>query len=123
MPLGIPKVPFRGPGDEEANWVDIYRLHRERLVFLGDEVNSENSNHVTNIMVFLTIENSKADIFFFLNSRGGGLGPGASLFDLIEALEPDVQTICMGVAASVASFLLSGGEATKRVALPHALRQ
>nr|QFV17995.1 ATP-dependent Clp protease proteolytic subunit [Nigella damascena] len=121
MPVGIPKVAFRLPGDEEPSWVDLYRLHRERLLFLGEKLKYDNSNHIMSLMVFLTMEDSRRDIFLLLNTPGGGLLQGASLFDLMQFLQPDIYTVCVGLAASIGSYLLAGGTATKRIAFPHAI--
>nr|YP_010734914.1 clp protease proteolytic subunit [Amorphophallus coaetaneus]WEI30163.1 clp protease proteolytic subunit [Amorphophallus coaetaneus] len=122
MPVGIPKVPFQGPEEEEANWVDIYnRLYRERLLFLGQEVDSEISNHLVGLMVYLSIEDKTRDHYLFINSPGGWVMPGIALYDIMQVVPPDVHTICMGLAASMGSFVLVGGEITKRLAFPHAV--
>nr|WNE39581.1 Clp protease proteolytic subunit [Amorphophallus albus] len=121
MPLGVPKVPFRSPGEEDAAWVDIYnRLYRERLLFLGQEVENEISNQIVGLMVYLSIEDKTRDLFLFINSPGGWVIPGIAIFDTMQFVPPDVHTICMGLAASMGSFILVGGEITKRLAFPHA---
>nr|QJF73131.1 ClpP [Iris loczyi] len=121
MPIGVPKVPFRSPGDEDAAWVDLYnRLHRERLLFLGQEVESEISNQLVGLMVYLSIEDNTRDLFLFINSPGGWVIPGIALYDTMQSVPPDVNTICMGFAASMGSFILVGGEIFKRIAYPHA---
>nr|QXO03194.1 clpP-like protease [Dossinia marmorata]QXO04832.1 clpP-like protease [Macodes petola]QXO04918.1 clpP-like protease [Macodes sanderiana] len=121
MPIGVPKVPFRSPGEEDAAWVDVYnRLHRERLLFLGQEVDSEISNQLVGIMVYLNIEDDTRDLFLFINSPGGWVISGISIYDTMQFVSPDVHTICMGLAASMGSFILVGGEITKRLAFPHA---
>nr|QXO04656.1 clpP-like protease [Hetaeria oblongifolia] len=121
MPIGIPKVPFRIPGDEDATWVDLYnRLYRERLLFLCQEVDSEISNQLVGIMVYLSIEDDTRDLFLFINSPGGGVLSGISIYDTMQLVLPDVNTICIGLAASMGSFILVGGEITKRLAFPHA---
>nr|QXO04746.1 clpP-like protease [Hetaeria youngsayei] len=121
MPIGIPKVPFRIPGDEDATWVDlINRLYRERLLFLCQEVDSEISNQLVGIMVYLSIEDDTRDLFLFINSPGGGVLSGISIYDTMQLVLPDVNTICIGLAASMGSFILVGGEITKRLAFPHA---
>nr|YP_010129957.1 ATP-dependent Clp protease proteolytic subunit [Amorphophallus titanum]QKJ80294.1 ATP-dependent Clp protease proteolytic subunit [Amorphophallus titanum] len=122
MPLGVPKVPFRSPGEEDATWVDVYnRLYRERLLFLGQEVDSEISNHIVGLMVYLSIEDKTKDLYLFINSPGGWVIPGIAIFDTMQFVPPDVHTICMGLAASMGSFILVGGEITKRLAFPHAV--
>ncbi|XP_022732785.1 uncharacterized protein LOC111286890 [Durio zibethinus] len=115
MPVGIPKVPFQVPGDNDASWVDIYnRIYRERLLFLGKELDIQTSNQLAGIMIYLSIESNSRDLFFFINSPGGGIVSGLSLFDTMQAVEPDVHTLAMGLTASIAAFLLVGGEITKR---------
>nr|YP_009431414.1 clp protease proteolytic subunit [Anthericum ramosum]ASW26849.1 clp protease proteolytic subunit [Anthericum ramosum] len=121
MPIGVPKVPFRIPGEEDASWVDVYnRLYRERLLFLGQEVDSEISNQLVGLMVFLSIEDDTKDLYLFINSPGGWVIPGMGIYDTMQLVTPDVHTICMGLAASMGSVILVGGEITKRLALPHA---
>nr|YP_009402553.1 clp protease proteolytic subunit [Pararchidendron pruinosum]APA33194.1 clp protease proteolytic subunit [Pararchidendron pruinosum]QIS96729.1 ATP-dependent Clp protease proteolytic subunit [Pararchidendron pruinosum]CUR08459.1 clpP1 [Pararchidendron pruinosum] len=121
MPVGVPKVPYRGPGDEEASWVDLYnRLYRQRALFLGQKVDSTISNQIMGLMVYLTLEDSTKDLYLFINSPGGWIVCGIALYDMMQAVQPDVQTVCIGLAASMASFILTGGEITKRIALPHA---
>nr|UEN67966.1 clp protease proteolytic subunit [Hibiscus coccineus]UEN68045.1 clp protease proteolytic subunit [Kosteletzkya pentacarpos] len=122
MPIGVPRVPFRNPGEEDAVWVDVNRLYRERLLFLGQEVDSEISNQLIGLMVYLSIENDTKDLFLFINSPGGWVIPGVAIYDTMQFVQPDVHTICMGLAASMGSFLLAGGEITKRLAFPHARR-
>nr|QIQ22817.1 clp protease proteolytic subunit [Cistanche salsa] len=121
MPIGVPKVPFRIPGEEEASWVDVYnRLYRARFLFLGQEIDSEISNQLAGLMIFLSIEDDTKDLYLFINSPGGGVIPGLGLFDTMQLVQPEINTICMGLAASMGSFILVGGEITKRLALPHA---
>nr|YP_010513754.1 ATP-dependent Clp protease proteolytic subunit [Tephrosia onobrychoides]UXL85325.1 ATP-dependent Clp protease proteolytic subunit [Tephrosia onobrychoides] len=121
MPIGVPKVCFRTPGDGNASWIDIYnRLYRERLLFLGQEVDSSISNQLIGIMLYLSIESYNKDLCLFINSPGGWVIPGLAIFDTMQYIEPDVQTVCMGLAASMGSFLLAAGKITKRLAFPHA---
>nr|YP_009264716.1 ATP-dependent Clp protease proteolytic subunit [Kostermanthus robustus]ANJ18988.1 ATP-dependent Clp protease proteolytic subunit [Kostermanthus robustus] len=120
MPVGVPKVPFRNPGEEDATWVDLNRLYRERLLFLGQDVDSEVSNQLIGLMVYLSIENQTKDLYLFINSPGGWVIPGIALYDTMQVVQPDVQTLCMGLAASMGSFILVGGTITKRLAFPHA---
>nr|WAJ49569.1 ATP-dependent Clp protease proteolytic subunit 1 [Crowea angustifolia var. platyphylla] len=120
MPIGVPKVPYRSPGDKHPSWVDINRLYRERLLFLGQIVERDISNHLIGIMVYLSIENETKDLYLFINSPGGWVIPGIAIYDTMQFVRPDVQTICMGLAASMGSFLLAAGASTKRLAFPHA---
>nr|YP_010287068.1 clp protease proteolytic subunit [Hydrocharis chevalieri]UKT61098.1 clp protease proteolytic subunit [Hydrocharis chevalieri] len=121
MPVGVPKVPFRMPGEEDATWVDLYnRLYRQRLLFLGQEIDAEVSNQLVGLMVFLSIEDNTRDISLLINSPGGGIIAGISIYDTMQLVLADVYTICIGLAASMASFILVGGEIYKRIAFPHA---
>nr|QKO00148.1 ATP-dependent Clp protease proteolytic subunit [Prunus emarginata] len=120
MPIGVPRVPFRSPGEEDALWIDVYRLYRERLLFLGQGVDSEISNQLIGLMVYLSIEDDTKDLYLFINSPGGWVIPGVAIYDTMQFVRPDIQTICMGLAASMGSFILVGGEITKRLAFPHA---
>nr|YP_009379286.1 clp protease proteolytic subunit [Champereia manillana]YP_010334523.1 clp protease proteolytic subunit [Lepionurus sylvestris]ARQ29986.1 clp protease proteolytic subunit [Champereia manillana]UNH90471.1 clp protease proteolytic subunit [Lepionurus sylvestris] len=121
MPIGVPRVPFRVPGEGYSTWVDIYnRLYRERLLFLGQAIDSDISNQLICLMVYLSIENDNKDFYLFINSPGGWVMPGIAVYDTMQFVRPDVQTICMGLAASMGSFLLVGGVITKRLAFPHA---
>nr|YP_009992892.1 ATP-dependent Clp protease proteolytic subunit [Gentiana delavayi]QNO34076.1 ATP-dependent Clp protease proteolytic subunit [Gentiana delavayi] len=120
MPIGVPKVPFRSPGEGDASWVDLNRLYRERLLFLGQAVDSEISNQLIGLMIYLSIEDDNKDLYLFINSPGGWIIPGVAIYDTMQFVRPDVHTICMGLAASMGSFILVGGEITKRLAFPHA---
>nr|YP_010488496.1 clp protease proteolytic subunit [Japanobotrychium lanuginosum]UAT96923.1 clp protease proteolytic subunit [Japanobotrychium lanuginosum] len=121
MPIGVPKVPFRLPGEEDAVWVDAYnRLYRERLLFLGQQVDDEIANQPIGIMMYLNGEDENKNMYSYINSPGGAVLPGISVYDAMQFVVPDVHTICMGLAASTGSSILTGGEVTKRIALPHA---
>nr|YP_010882265.1 ATP-dependent Clp protease proteolytic subunit [Morina nepalensis]WID87179.1 ATP-dependent Clp protease proteolytic subunit [Morina nepalensis] len=119
MPIGVPKIPFLIPGDEEGSWVDIYGLFRRRIIFLGQELDSAVSDQIIGIIVFLTMEDDTKDQYLLINSPGGSILGGLGIFDLMQALKPDFHTMALGVVASMASFILVGGTITKRVAFPH----
>ncbi|TYI35914.1 hypothetical protein ES332_A03G108600v1, partial [Gossypium tomentosum] len=102
------------------NFILINRLYRERLLFLGQEVDSEISNQLIGLMVYLSIEIDTKDLYLFINSPGGWVIPEVAIYDTMQFVQPDVYTICMGLAASMGSFLLAEGEITKRLAFPHA---
>lgn len=99
------------------------RLYRERLLFLGQHVDDEIANQLIGIMMYLNGEDESKDMYLYINSPGGAVLAGISVYDAMQFVVPDVHTICMGLAASMGSFILTGGEITKRIALPHALRQ
>nr|UGO88210.1 ATP-dependent Clp protease proteolytic subunit [Metagentiana rhodantha] len=109
MPIGVPKVPFRSSGERDGSWVDVNRLYRERLLFLGQGVDSEISNQLIGLMIYLSIEDDNKDLYLFINSPGGWVIPGVAIYDTMQFVRPDVHTICMGLAASMGSFILVGG--------------
>lgn len=99
---------------------DIYsRLLRDRIVFVGGQIDDELANIVIAQLLFLEKENPDADIDLYINSPGGSLTAGLAIFDTMQYIKPDVATICAGFAASAASVLLVGGAAGKRFALPY----
>nr|YP_009644479.1 ATP-dependent Clp protease proteolytic subunit [Ligustrum japonicum]QBS52283.1 ATP-dependent Clp protease proteolytic subunit [Ligustrum japonicum] len=121
MPVGVPKVPSLITGEEEATWVDLYnRLYRRRALFLCQELDYELSNQLIGLITFLSIEDSTRDQHVFINSPGGAIVPGVALFDVMQSVTPTIHTVCIGVAASMASLILSGGAMTQRIAFPHA---
>ncbi len=120
MPIGIPKVPYKMPGDSYTQWIDIYnRLYRERIIFLGKEVDDEIANQIVAVMLYLDSEDSTKDIRLYINSPGGSVTAGMAIFDTMQHIKSDVTTICVGLAASMGSFLLMAGTKGKRFALPH----
>nr|YP_009123182.1 clp protease proteolytic subunit [Dunalia obovata]YP_009128206.1 clp protease proteolytic subunit [Saracha punctata]YP_009128864.1 clp protease proteolytic subunit [Iochroma loxense]YP_009139493.1 ClpP [Saracha nigribaccata]YP_009142351.1 clp protease proteolytic subunit [Iochroma tingoanum]YP_009252617.1 clp protease proteolytic subunit [Iochroma lehmannii]AJR30403.1 clp protease proteolytic subunit [Vassobia breviflora]AJS14529.1 clp protease proteolytic subunit [Eriolarynx australis]A len=121
MPIGVPKVPFRFSGEDDGLWIDIYnRLYRERLLFLSQGITSELSNQLIGLLVFLSMEDDAKEMHLFINSPGGWVIPGIALYDTMQIVLPEIHTVCVGLAASMASFILVGGEITKRIAFPHA---
>ena len=99
---------------------DIYsRLLRDRIVFVGGQIDDQLANIVIAQLLFLEKENPDADIDLYINSPGGSLTAGLAIFDTMQYIKPDVATICAGFAASAASVLLAGGAPGKRMALPY----
>ncbi|MAW68479.1 MAG: ATP-dependent Clp endopeptidase, proteolytic subunit ClpP [Candidatus Marinimicrobia bacterium] len=100
---------------------DIYsRLLKERIIFLGTPIDDTVSSVIIAQLLFLEAENSEKDIFLYINSPGGIITSGMGIYDTMNYIKPDVATICMGQAASMGAFLLSGGAKGKRSALPNA---
>ena len=100
---------------------DIYsRLLKERIVFLGEEVNSTSASVVVAQLLFLEAEDPNKDIHMYINSPGGEITSGMAIYDTMNYIKCDVSTICVGMAASMGAFLLSGGAKGKRMALPNA---
>lgn len=121
MPIGIPKVPYRLPGESSGEWVDIYnRLYRERMLFFCQDLDDELTNQLVGVLLYLNTEKiASKDIALHINSPGGSVSCGLALYDTINYIDPDVLTLCIGTAASMASFILAAGTRNKRVALPH----
>ena len=118
--LGMVPIVIEQSGRGERAY-DIYsRLLRERIVFLVGPVNDGTANLVVAQMLFLESENPDKDIFLYINSPGGSVSAGLSIFDTMNFIKPDVSTLCMGMAASMGSFLLMAGAKGKRSALPNA---
>ena len=100
---------------------DIYsRLLKERIIFLGDEVNSHTAGLVVAQILFLEAEDPDKDINLYIMSPGGSVTAGMAIYDTMQFIKCDVSTICMGMAASMGAFLLAGGTKGKRLALPNA---
>jgi ATP-dependent Clp protease, protease subunit len=99
---------------------DIFsRLLRERIVFLGTAVDDNVSNLIVAQLLFLEAEDPEKDIFIYINSPGGSVTAGMAIYDTMQHIRPDVSTICVGLAASMGAFLLTGGTKGKRLSLPH----
>src|SRR5690606_9688929 len=99
---------------------DIYsRLLKERIIFLGDEVNNVTANLVVAQLLFLEAEDPDKDIQLYINSPGGSISAGFAIYDTMQYIKPDVQTICIGQAASIAAVLLAAGTKGKRYSLPN----
>ena len=117
--LGMVPMVIEQSGRGERAY-DIYsRLLKERVVFLVGPVNDQSANLVVAQMLFLESENPDKDIHFYINSPGGSVSAGMSIFDTMNFIKPDVSTLCMGMAASMGAFLLAAGAKGKRFALPN----
>jgi len=117
--LGLVPMVIETSGRGERAY-DIYsRLLRERVVFLVGPVNDQSANLVVAQLLFLESENPDKDISLYINSPGGSVSAGMSIFDTMQFIKPDVSTLCMGMAASMGAFLLAAGAKDKRFALPN----
>jgi ATP-dependent Clp protease protease subunit len=115
----IPTVIEQSARGERA--FDIYsRLLRERIVFLGTQVDDTIANLIVAQMLYLESEDPEKDIYLYINSPGGSVYAGMAIYDTMQHIQPEVSTICIGLAASMGAFLLAGGQKGKRIALPHA---
>lgn len=115
----IPMVVEQTARGERA--FDIYsRLLKERVIFLNGQVEDNMANLIVAQLLFLEAENPDEDINLYINSPGGVVTAGMAIYDTMQFIKPDVRTLCMGQACSMGAFLLAGGAAGKRFALPHA---
>lgn len=120
MPIGIPKVPYRLPGSSYEQWIDLEdRLFRERIIFLTEEVDDAIANAIVAYMLFLDSDDQTKPIYLYINSPGGSVTAGMAIYDTMQYIKSEVVTICVGLAASMGSFLLMAGSKGKRLALPH----
>lgn len=119
MPYYIPYV-IEQTGRGERSY-DIYsRLLKDRIIFLGSEINDDVANSVVAQLLFLESEDPDKDINIYINSPGGSVTSGLAIYDTMQYIKPQVSTICVGLAASMAAILLAGGSKGKRLALPNA---
>lgn len=159
MSIGVPKVGYKMPGTRHGEWVDIYqRLSRERIIFLGSEIDDETANQIIGVLLvnivtrcyvllvvlpdvnisgfntphpvivhcpsifttqYLDNENPGQPIYLYVNSPGGSVISGLAIYDTIQHIRSEVVTVNLGLAASMASFLLCSGSRGRRFALPH----
>lgn len=117
--LGLVPMVVEQSGRGERAY-DIYsRLLKERIIFMVGPVTDDSANLVVAQMLFLESENPDKDIYLYINSPGGSVTAGLSIYDTMNFIKPDVSTLCLGQAASMGAFLLSAGTKGKRFALPH----
>lgn len=114
----VPMVVEKTNGGERA--YDIYsRLLKDRIVFLGGEVDDYSANAIVAQLLFLEAEDPEKDIHLYINSPGGSITSGMAIYDTMQFIKPDVSTICIGMAASMGAFLLAAGTKGKRYCLPN----
>ncbi len=117
----MPVIPYviEQDGRGERSY-DIYsRLLKDRIIFLSGEINDEMANTIVAQLLFLEAEDMEKDIMLYINSPGGSVTAGMAIYDTIQYIKPQVSTICIGMAASMAAVLLSSGAKGKRIALPN----
>ena len=123
-PLSPPPLPHAAGGDTESlelGRFDVYtRLLKDRIVFLGTDVNDDVANFIIAQMLFLEAQDPDKPIWLYVNSPGGSVTSGMAIYDTMQFVGPEVGTICMGLGASMGQFLLCAGAPGKRYALPHA---
>ncbi|MEO1132478.1 MAG: ATP-dependent Clp protease proteolytic subunit [Cyanobacteria bacterium J06639_1] len=120
MPIGVPSVPYRLPGETYTQWISIYnRLYQERIIFIGEPIDDNIANNVVAVMLYLNSTDPGKDILMYINSPGGSVSAGLAIYDTMQHVKSDIVTVCVGLAASMGAFLLSAGTPGKRIALPH----
>ena len=105
-------------GQGERSYDIFSRLLKDRIIFIDGEINDASADLVVAQMLFLESQNSEKDISFYINSPGGAVTAGLAIYDTMQYVKCDIQTICLGQAASMAAILLAGGTTGKRIALP-----
>lgn len=117
----MPLVPYviEQTGHGERSYDIFSRLLKDRIVFLGEEIDEHMASLVVAQLLFLEAEDSEKDICIYINSPGGSVSAGMAIYDTVKYIKPDVSTICVGMAASMGAFLLSAGTKGKRYALPN----
>jgi ATP-dependent Clp protease protease subunit len=121
MSIELPGTSYAASLTEDVSRMDIYnRLLKDRIVFLGTDVNDDIANFITAQMLHLESQDPEKDIWLYINSPGGSVTAGMAIYDTMQFVSPDVGTICMGLGASMGQFLLGAGAKGMRFALPHA---
>jgi ATP-dependent Clp protease protease subunit len=120
-PQGIVPYVIENTGRGERSYDVFSRLLKDRIIFLGTEIEDQIANVVIAQLLFLEHEDPEKDIQMYVNSPGGAITAGLAIYDAMQFVRPDVATICMGLAASMATVLLCSGAAGKRIAMPHSV--
>ena len=117
--MTIPTV-IKRSSDGERGYDLLSRVLEDRIVFLNGEINADSAQIIVAELIYLASTDSNKDITMYINSPGGSVSDGFAIYDTMQYIKPDVRTICLGMAASMGAFLLSGGQHGKRYALPNA---
>jgi len=121
MAGGTPKVPWKAPGMENPQWIDIYnRMYRERIMFIGQGIDDNFANTIISVLLYLESEDAKSPVAMYYNVGGGVMKSGLAMYDTMRIMPYDIQTVNMGICAQVSAFLVAGGTKGKRFALPNA---
>lgn len=118
--MATPRVPYKPPGMEVTQWVDIYnRMYRERIMFLSQYISDDLANMMIAVMLFLESEDAKSPVSMYMSVPGGNTKAGLAMYDTMSNMPYDIQTVNMGLSAQVGAFLVAGGTPGKRIALPN----
>lgn len=119
MPIGVPKVPWKSPGENVWQWVDLWNtMYRERIIFIGKAIDDDMGNQLVGTMLYLDSDNSK-DVMLYINAQGGDVVPTLAIRDTMMHMRSDVGTVAFGGAMAMPCFLLAMGKKGKRFAMPN----
>lgn len=117
---GVPKVPYKAPGQQNYEFIDIFnRFYRERIIYVGQEIDEDQANQIIAILLFLQSENDQAEVQMYINCPGGFVIPGLAVYDCMCSVRYPIVTVNLGMAASMGAFLAAAGTPGRRFALPN----
>jgi len=117
----VPRVPYKAPGEQSYQFMDIWnRLYRERIMYIGQDLDDEFANQMIAVMLWLASEDDSGDISLYFNCPGGEVRAGLAVYDTMQSSRFGIQTLNLGIAASISGFLCGAGDKGKRMALPNA---
>ncbi|CAN8066265.1 unnamed protein product [Agarophyton chilense] len=120
MAGGVPKVPYKAPGAQSHEFIDIFnRLYRERIIYVGQDLDDESANQIIAVLLYLENDDAKANVSMYFNCPGGTIPAGLAVYDCMRAMKYPVVTLNLGLAASMSAFLVAAGTKGKRMALPN----
>lgn len=120
MAGGVPKVPYKAPGAQNHEFIDIFnRLYRERIIYVGQDLDDESANQIIAVLLYLEQTDAKANVSMYFNCPGSTVPAGLAVYDCMHAMKYPITTINLGLAASMAAFLVGAGTKGKRMALPN----
>lgn len=120
MAGGVPKVPYKAPGAQNHEFIDIFnRLYRERIIYVGQDLDDESANQIIAVLLYLENDDAKANVSMYFNCPGGTIPAGLAVYDCMQAMKYPIVTLNLGLAASMSAFLVAAGTKGKRMALPN----
>ncbi|KAL1522766.1 hypothetical protein AB1Y20_017738 [Prymnesium parvum] len=120
MAGGTPRVPWKAPGMDNPQWIDVFnRMYRERIMFMGQNIDDNFANTMISVMLYLESEDANSPVAMYFNVAGGVMKSGLAMYDTMRIMPYDIQTVNMGICAQVSAFLVAGGTKGKRFALPN----
>jgi ATP-dependent Clp protease, protease subunit len=121
MAGGVPKVPYKAPGAQNYEFIDIFnRLYRERIIYIGQDLDDEVANQSIAVMLYLEQEDKEKPISMYFNSPGGTVPAGLAVYDCMQSMSYPISTLNLGLAASMGAFLVGAGTKGRRMSLPNA---